>query len=222
MDTVFFVFELIGVVAFALSGAMRAMKCDMDILGVSVLAITTALGGGFLRDCLLGNTPPVNLLNPFPALLSIGVAIFAFLPFMRRLLFHTTKVHELLMLIADSIGLGVFTVTGVSICFSLYERPALFMTVLLGTITGVGGGVMRDVMSRRKPYIFVKHFYASAAIIGATVCALLFPYIGQLFAMVVGIVLIISLRLLAAAFHWRLPKAEELTENEERETVTTK
>lgn len=216
MDTVFFVFELIGVVAFALSGAMRAMKCEMDIFGVCVLAVTTALGGGFLRDCLIGNTPPVNLLNPFPALLAISVAIFAFLPFMRRLLFHTTKAHELLMLVADSIGLGVFTVTGVSICFSHFETPQLFMTAFLGVITGVGGGVLRDVMSRRAPYIFVKHFYASAALIGAIVCAILFPIVGQLAAMVAGIVLIVSLRFLAAIFHWHLPKAEELAEEAEK------
>lgn len=217
MDTVFFVFELIGVVAFALSGAMRAMKCDMDIFGVCVLAVTTALGGGFLRDCLIGNTPPVNLLNPFPATLSIAIAIFAFLPFMRKLLFHTTRAHELLMLIADSIGLGVFTVTGVSICFSHFVEPQFFMTVFLGTITGVGGGVLRDVMSRRTPYIFVKHFYASAAIIGAAATALLFPYIGQLLAMVVGIIVIVSLRFMAAAFHWHLPKADELTEEGTKE-----
>lgn len=212
MDTVFFVFELIGVVAFALSGAMRAMKCDMDIFGVCVLAVTTALGGGFMRDCLIGNTPPVNLLNPFPASLAIGVAILAFLPFMRKLLFHTTKAHELLMLVADSIGLGVFTVTGVSICFSHFEAPQLFMTAFLGVITGVGGGVLRDVMSRRTPYIFVKHFYASASLIGAAVTALLFPLIGQLLAMVVGIVLIVSLRFLAAAFHWHLPKADDVAQ----------
>jgi uncharacterized membrane protein YeiH len=211
MDTVFFVFELIGVVAFALSGAMRAMKCDMDVFGVCVLAVTTALGGGFMRDCLIGNTPPINLLNPFPATLSIAIAIFAFLPFMRRLLFHTTKAHELLMLIADSIGLGVFTVTGVSICFSHFEAPQLFMTVFLGAITGVGGGVLRDVLSRRTPYIFVKHFYASASIIGAAVSALLFPYVGQLIAMIIGIVLIVSLRFMDAAFHWHLPKADELS-----------
>ena len=216
MDTVFFVFELIGVVALALSGAMRAMKCDMDIFGVCVLATTTALGGGFLRDCLIGNTPPVNLLNPFPASLAIGIAIFAFLPFVRRLLFHTTKAHEILMLVADSIGLGVFTVTGVSICFSHFaERPSIFMAAFLGAITGVGGGVLRDVLSRRTPYIFVKHFYASASLIGAVVTTLLYPIAGQLFAMVAGIVLIISLRFLAAVFHWRLPKASELADKEE-------
>ena len=212
MGTVFFVFELIGVVAFALSGAMRAMKCKMDVFGVCVLAVTTALGGGFVRDCLIGNTPPVNLLNPSAALLAIGVAIFAFLPFVRRLLFRTTKAQELLMLIADSIGLGVFTVTGVSICFSHFEQPQLFMTAFLGVITGVGGGVMRDVMSRRTPYIFVKHFYASASLIGAVVSALLFPRVGELMAMVVGIALIISLRFLAAFFHWKLPKADEVQE----------
>lgn len=214
MDTVFFVFELVGVVAFALSGAMRAMKCDMDIFGVCVLAVTTALGGGFLRDCLIGNTPPVNLLNPLPALVAIGVAIFAFLPFMQRILFHTTKAHELPMLIADSLGLGVFTVTGVSICFTHFSEPQLFMTVFLGAITGVGGGVLRDVLSGRTPYIFVKHFYASASLIGALVCALCFPYTGELIAMVIGIFVVVSLRFLAAALHWQLPKAHAVEQEQ--------
>jgi uncharacterized membrane protein YeiH len=93
------------------------------------------------------------------------------------------------------------------------------MTAFLAVITGVGGGVLRDVMSRRTPYIFVKHFYASASLIGAIVTALLFPLIGQLMAMVIGIALIISLRFLAAAFHWHLPKAEELEEDDENETA---
>lgn len=80
------------------------------------------------------------------------------------------------------------------------------MCVLLGVITGVGGGVLRDILSRSKPYIFIKHFYACAAIIGALLCAVLHPILGELPSSIIGLVTIVVLRLLAAKFHWKLPK----------------
>ena len=205
MDSVFFVFEIIGVVAFSLSGAMLALKCGMDIFGVCVLGLTTAVGGGIIRDILLGITPPTSLVNPVYALIAIAVSAFTFLPFMQKFLCHTHKAYNRLLLLADSIGLGIFTVIGVNACF-VKGYQQVFMCVILGVITGVGGGVMRDVMSKNMPYIFVKHFYACASIIGALSCALLFNICGRLISMLVGMTVIIILRFLAAKFHWELPK----------------
>lgn len=213
MDSVFFVFEIIGVIAFALSGAMIAIKSEMDILGVCVLGVTTSVGGGIIRDLLLGNVPPAMLLNPLPALIAVAVSIFIFLPGIQHFLIHKKpKLYSTLLLVADSIGLGVFTVMGVNICYSSAESPNLFMSVFLGVITGVGGGVLRDVMSRNKPYIFVKHFYACASIAGALLCALLHPHTGRMVSTVLGMLLIITLRILAAIFHWKLPKAKSSRE----------
>ncbi len=207
MDSVFFVFEMIGVVAFALSGAMWAIRQEMDVLGVCVLGATTAVGGGIVRDLMLGITPPTMLVNPTAALIAVGVSILIFLPFMQRLLHGgSNHIYERLMLLADSIGLAVFTVMGVTVGFANLDSPTVFACTFLGVLTGVGGGVMRDVMSRSKPYIFVKHFYACAAIIGALVCSLLLPLIGEFWATLIGFIVILTLRLLAAIFHWKLPK----------------
>lgn len=207
MDTVFFILELVGVVAFALSGAMLAIQNEMDIFGVCVIGAITAVGGGIIRDVLLGITPPTALVNCIPILISILVSIAVFLPFSQKFLRRkSNKVYDTIMLIADSIGLGIFTVMGVNICFSVLSHPPLFLCICLGVVTGVGGGVLRDMMVQHKPYIFVKHFYACAAIIGATLSAILRSYIDEFFATLIGFIIIVSLRLLAARFRWKLPK----------------
>lgn len=217
MNTVFFVFEIIGVVAFALSGALLAHRMRMDVLGVCVMGLATAVGGGTVRDLMLGVTPPTSLTHPIFSLVAIVVSAFTFLPFMQKFFSHRHTVYDRLMLVADAIGLGVFTVMGVSACFTAYETPSLFMCVFLGVITGVGGGILRDIMSRSTPYIFVKHFYATAAIVGALLTAVLWRPLGELLAMLCGIGVIILLRILAATFRWRLPKSRLLAQKPERE-----
>lgn len=228
MELIITLFEWIGLISFALSGAMLAIQKEMDILGVCVLGAITATGGGIMRDLILGITPPANLANPFPVLLTVGVSIIIFLPFFQRILSgRLHKIYEKLMLIADSLGLGLFTVMGVNVVYKSMEKPTVFMCVLLGVITGVGGGVLRDILSNNKPYIFVKHFYACAAIIGALVCVLLRP-VNESLAAVVGACVIFGLRLLAAKYRWKLPKhrysakdlSEEDAESQIEETKT--
>ena len=206
MSIVFTVFEWIGLIAFALSGAMLAIQKEMDILGVCVLGAITATGGGITRDLILGVTPPANLAKPFPILLAVIVSIIIFLPFIQHFLGGKShKIYEKFMLVADSLGLGVFTVMGVDITYKTMEAPTPFMCILLGVITGVGGGVLRDILSNNKPYIFVKHFYACAAIVGALVCVILLPF-NEIIATVVGACVIFILRMLAAKYRWKLPK----------------
>ena len=209
MDTVFNILELIGVISFALSGAMLAIQNEMDILGVCVLGSVTAVGGGITRDLLLGINPPAAFTDYTDVLIAILVSIFIFLPFNQKLLRRKShKAYDTVMLVADSIGLGIFTVMGVNLSFSKPDAPSLFMSIFLGVITGVGGGVLRDIMAQQKPYIFVKHFYACAAMIGAALCAVLRSYIGEFYATIVGFCIIFALRLLAAKFRWKLPKYE--------------
>ncbi|MBQ8213691.1 MAG: TRIC cation channel family protein [Clostridia bacterium] len=211
MDSVFFVFEMIGVIAFALSGAMLAIQNEMDILGVCVLGATTATGGGIMRDVLLGVTPPSALTDPIAILVSVAVSIAVFLPFIQKLLRGRSHIiYDRLMLIADSIGLGIFTVMGVNVSFLRLEAPSAFICVFLGVMSGVGGGVLRDIMSKNKPYIFVKHFYACAAIVGALLCTVLRPYIGELSSSLVGFSVIFLLSMLAVRFHWQLPKYSQI------------
>lgn len=199
--------ELIGTVAFAVSGAMLACKKNMDLLGVCVLGLTTACGGGVLRDVMLGRLPPTMFQDPVYALTAIAVSLVIFLPTLRRLLLHNHRLYDLVLLLADSAGLGIFTVAGVSTTVGAGYGDNLFFAVFLGTLTGVGGGVIRDVMAGMPPYIFVKHIYACASLLGAVVCALLWNVTGRTVAMALGAVLVFAIRLLAAHFRWSLPKS---------------
>lgn len=207
MNSVFFVFEIIGVIAFALSGALVAIKNQMDIFGASVLGMTTAVGGGVIRDLLLGISPPNALINPLHALIAIGVSALTYLPLSNKFFkCGKKKAFDLLLMLADSIGLGIFTVVGVNMGMEHVLSPNLFTIVCLGVVTGVGGGVLRDVMAHSIPKIFVKHFYACASIIGAFVYALIYTIFNTLFASIIGITIVIALRLIATFFHWELPK----------------
>ena len=110
MSTFVLIFEILGTIAFALSGAMTGLKKEMDIFGVAILGLTTAVGGGILRDLVLGITPPTTFQKPVYALVAIVVSILAFLPGIRRQLTRRQAVYEKILLLMDSIGLGVFTV----------------------------------------------------------------------------------------------------------------
>ena len=194
-----FAIEILGTIAFALSGAMVAIGKKMDIFGVAILGMTAATGGGIMRDLLLGVTPPAMLQHPVYALLALAVSLIAFLPKIRRRI----DLDNFYLIIIDSVGLGLFAVSGVK-AGTMYDN--LFLQVFVGTITGVGGGVLRDMFAGERPMIFVRHFYASACLLGSLLCALLFP-LGEDPAMISGAALIIILRMCAAKFKWHLPKA---------------
>ncbi|MBQ9686570.1 MAG: TRIC cation channel family protein [Oscillospiraceae bacterium] len=199
--------ELVGTAAFAVSGAMLGMKKNMDVFGVCVMGVTTACGGGVLRDLLLGALPPVMFQKPVYALTAIVVSVLIFLPWVRRGLIRREHVYETVMRFADAAGLGVFTAVGVAAAFHQGYGDSTFFAVFLGVITGVGGGVMRDMMAGSAPYIFVKHIYACASIAGALLCALLWRAAGETAAMLICCASVLLIRLLAAHYHWSLPKA---------------
>ena len=208
MDSVFFVFEIIGVIAFSLSGALTAMKKEMDIFGACVLGMTTAIGGGVIRDLILGVNPPAAFVNPLQAVLGLAIPAITYLPFIQKLFAHDEhRVQALSLMIADSVGLGIFTVVGVNACFESLPNPNFFTAIFLGVITGVGGGVLRDVFSMNLPKIFVKHFYACASIAGAIVAFLMIKFLhAPVIASLVGALVVITLRFLAFFLRWNLPK----------------
>ena len=203
-----FVIEIIGTVAFAVSGAMTALKKHMDILGVAILGLVTAVGGGAIRDIVLGITPPTMFVKPIYAMVAVCVSVIVFIPAVRRVLTYNQKVYEVTLRIMDSLGLGIFTVMGINAAKNSDCACGMFLLVFVGVITGVGGGVMRDVMAGDTPYIFVKHVYASASIVGALVCAWLWNEIGGMWAMFIGATVVLIIRLLAAHFKWSLPRGE--------------
>lgn len=209
MQTLILILELIGTVAFAISGAMTALKKNMDIFGVAILGLTTAVGGGALRDVLLGITPPVMFREPVYALLAIFVSVVVFIPSVRRLLTRRQSLYERMMLVMDSIGLGIFTVVGINTAYGVSDDFNLFLLIFVGTVTGVGGGVLRDVLAGNTPYIFVKHIYACASIVGAILCAALRASLGEAASIIIGASAVIIIRLLAAHYKWSLPHSIE-------------
>ena len=216
MDSVFFAFEIIGVIAFSLSGALTAMKKEMDIFGACVLGMTTAIGGGIIRDLILGVTPPAAFVNPLHAVIGLGIPAITYLPKIQKFFARNKhRMQALSLMVADSVGLGVFTVVGVNACFNSLPNPNFFTAVFLGVITGVGGGVLRDVLSMNLPKIFVKHFYACASIVGAISAFLIRIWFDALIASIAGAVVVITLRFLASFLRWNLPKPKYPIDKEE-------
>lgn len=206
MEIFIMALELIGTVAFAVSGALLGMKKNMDIFGVIILAETTAVGGGIMRDLILGQNPPGTFAHPIYAITATVTALILFLPVIRRILVKNHKIYEIIMLVMDSLGLGIFTVVGIQTAFKASTKFNILLLIFVGVITGVGGGVLRDIMAGERPYIFVKHIYACASIAGAVVCIVLWK-VNSTLAILVGSSVILLIRFLAARFRWSLPKA---------------
>lgn len=204
------ILSFIGISAFAASGAMVGIKRKADLLGVLVLAATTATGGGVLRDILLGFTPPKIFLNPSYFFIAIAVGFTLFLAAYHHSDGYYEKADfiERANNIFDALGLGVFVSLGTQTAINSGYSHNMFLAVTIGTITGVGGGFLRDIMVLTVPLILRKHIYATAAISGSIVF-----YILHLFSAGYGISLIIStlvtfsLRMFATHFKWNLPTA---------------
>lgn len=204
-----FILEMIGTVAFAASGAMVGAQKKMDIFGVSVLGIVTAVGGGLIRDVVLGIIPP-NLFNhPVYTIVALATSCIVFLGlYIHKGFFdgHSHEAYDRIMLAMDSVGLGIFTVVGVNTGINAGYQGHTFLLVFLGTITGVGGGLLRDMMAGVPPYIFVRHIYACASIIGAVACVYLYRGFGSVAAMIGASAIVVIIRYLAAHYHWNLPR----------------
>jgi len=210
MDTFILIIELLGTFSFAASGAMTAMRKNMDIFGVCILALTTAVGGGVIRDLILGNTPPNTFRDPIYALVALGTALILFLPRIRKLLMWDPKVFDQAMFWMDAAGLGIFTVVAIRVAHTYIQSPSYFLLVFVGVVTGVGGGVLRDILAGDTPYIFVRHVYASASLAGALLCSLLWDQTGELAAMLLGAAVVVLIRALSRHYNWNLPRAHDI------------
>ena len=199
--------ELVGTIAFAISGAVTAINKKMDILGICIMGIITACGGGVFRDIILGQVPPVMFKEPIYALTAFAVSVFVFIPARYRVALFESEIVNGVIQLADAIGLGIFTAVGVNAVIRAGFGDNRFFAITLGVLTGVGGGLMRDILAGDRPYIFVKHVYASASIVGAACYMLVYHYRGENMAMIAGALATILIRILAAHFRWSLPKA---------------
>lgn len=206
-----FLFDLIGTIAFAISGAFVGIRKGMDIFGVNVLAVTTACGGGMMRDLIIGSIPPQMFRNPFFVMVAIVVAnvVFLLMYLHRHMPRKVAPLYDKLLFWFDSLGLAAFTVDGVMAGIAMGYGDNEFLICFLGFMTAVGGGALRDVLAGQTPDIFRKHVYAVAAIAGAMLMVLLLWLFGsQRIAMIGGFLLVIVLRFLAANFRWNLPRVD--------------
>ncbi len=206
MDAFIFIIEIIGTIAFSVSGAMTGIEKKMDIFGIAILGLTTAVGGGILRDILTGCIPPQTFRNPIYAMIAVITAVIIFLFAYTGKLVYNTKIFEFLVFLMDSLGLGIFTVVGINTAVHTSHEFGHFLLIFVGVITGVGGGVLRDMLAGNTPYIFVKHVYACASLAGAVVCVYAWDSLGATKAMLIGAVIIVLIRFLSAYFKWNLPR----------------
>ncbi|MFK7812206.1 MAG: trimeric intracellular cation channel family protein [Maribacter sp.] len=194
----YFTIDILGTIAFAISGVLVAMEKKLDIFGVFIIAFVTAIGGGTLRDILIGNTPVVWMRDYNYLLVVLGAVLFAVL-FVNKL-----KYLRKTLFLFDTIGIGLFTMVGVEKGLTADLLPV--MCIALGTITACFGGVIRDILCNEIPVIFRKEVYATACILGASSYFLFreLPII-TVYAYVAAILVTIIVRLLAVKFKIALP-----------------
>lgn len=205
---IIFALEIVGTIAFAISGAMVGVEKRMDLLGVVILGVAVAVGGGMIRDIVLGLVPAA-LTNPVYTTIAIVVALLVFLFFYgNRHEFGNrwSLFYEKLMLVMDAVGLGIFTVVGISAGIREGYADSTFLLTFLGVITGVGGGLLRDMMASIPPYIFTRHIYASASILGALLYIVLYRAVGELPALIVSPLFVVGVRIISAKYKLNLPR----------------
>ena len=211
IDIILFILEVVGTISFAVSGAFVAIKAKFDIFGVLVIGCITAFGGGIMRDILIGNFPPTIFSRAYLVLIACASALIVFLVSykqckkfdgLRDKIEHINNVF-------DAIGLATFTAMGTELAFTNGFSDNVFLSLVLGVLPAVGGGLLRDILTETPPYIFKKHVYAVAAISGSALY-----YVIRLFVEttilpgVLAICFIIGVRMLATKYRWKLPKID--------------
>lgn len=206
MDELIYALEIIGAAAFAVSGAMAALEHEADIFGVIFLAVVTALGGGVIRDLLLGVTPPKMFVSYVYLAVAAVAALVVFADaYIRREKYrkHRDKLDSINNMF-DAVGLAVFTVSGMNT--AMQQSDNVLLILALGMSTGVGGGMLRDMMINKMPKVLRKRVYAVASLLGGGVYYGLFALgVHETIAAVSGMVVIIALRVLATVYKWNLP-----------------
>ncbi len=194
--------DLIGTFAFAISGALVASKKDFDLFGVLIIAFVTAVGGGMLRDVLI-NAHPINWIGDLNYVwVILSAVLFTFL--------FKSKIAPLskTMFLFDTIGIGVFTVLGLQKGLN-FELPAV-VALIMGMVSAVFGGVIRDVLTNEVPLIFKKEIYASACLSGGLVYLIAVKLIEvEWISFILGTITVITIRSIAVRYHLELPKIKE-------------
>ncbi len=206
--TIVFITELIGTVAFAVSGALIAARRSLDLFGVVLVGCITSVGGGMLRDVFLGKFPPAIFLNAIILVIAAITSVIVFvISYFNAQKFETLQKRiESVNNFFDAIGLAAFSITGTEItCNSGFSNEAIF-AISMGLLTGIGGGIIRDVLVDKTPYVLKKHIYALASILGSSFYYFIRVNGAKVIAIIVAMSIIILVRMFATKYHWKLPK----------------
>lgn len=222
--------EIIGVISFAVAGAIVAIDKETDIFGVVFLSLMTCFGGGIIRDITIGRHPPAFFRELwYQVLIAIGVALLVFI---LAMLFKKQYVQREQMVLdinnyIDALAIGIFSVSGVQTCLDFFaskgQSAGFIVCATLGMMSAVGGGMVRDLILRDIPFILRKRVYALAALIGASVYYILvvkvfdFNEVAEVISQVGCIALVVLIRVLATKLKWNLPKAIKFSELREDE-----
>lgn len=199
-DVILWVLNFLGLVAFAFSGAIAALKRKTDIVGMIILSLVASICGGITRDILIGDLPPEIMHSYLPLIIALSTGLITF--------FFSNHIHKYAYPIDffDAIGLGLFTVVGADKALAFGIDP--IWSIGLGSVTGVGGGVIRDVLLARVPNILRKEIYFTPAILGASIVVIgksLFAIESSLF-MILGAIICTGVRLFTLRYGWHMPR----------------
>ena len=200
IQNVVLILDLFGTMAFAVTGAFKAIEHKADIVGIIILATITGVAGGTIRDIVLGHFPPHSISDPNYVVITTvtGIVIFFLYPKIQK--------HWNLFLKFDALGLGVFTAIGATLAYQLFGMNFLAMT-LAGMVTAVGGGILRDMFVNEIPMVIVKELYASASFLGVVLFYVILMSGLQIEIATIGAILVTTiLRFIAIKYNWNLPK----------------
>lgn len=220
IDIILLSIEIIGIISFAIAGALVAIDKETDLFGVVFLAVMTCFGGGIIRDITIGRNPPAffrELTYQFAIAIAVALIVFMLARIFQKQYVEKKRVVVKINNYIDALAIGIFSVSGVQTCIDFFAKdgdPAGFvLCVVLGMTTAVGGGMIRDLILRDIPFILRKRIYALAALIGAILYYItvvhLFPGngIAEVIGQIVAITVVVLIRVLATKLKWNLPKA---------------
>lgn len=219
IDIALYIIQIVGCISFATSGAIASIRKKADILGVWILTLISIFGGGLLRDLIINeDVPHIFWDSQYIILAAIALVISTFWFLVAYFPKTAVKIdihrHDLWIYLLDSIGIGVFCVYGVDAAIKSIPLEASFIgkyiyVISLGVITGVGGGMFRDVFIGEIPMVFRKHFYMTPCILGSTLYAILFSCnVNNILSIILCVGLVVLLRSLATIYKWNLPSAK--------------
>lgn len=192
------IFVYLGIIAAGVSGVLIGIKKQLDLFGVICLGVTASLGGGIVRDLLIGNIPPVAFIKPSYFFVSLIAGLLAWC------FYNKVSTIKNIIIVSDAIGLGVFTAVG-SNTVMIYHGNNSFVIIAMGLITGIGGGVLRDIFAKEIPYVFKKEIYAIASILGSVSLILTYDKVPHPLSLYICLFVTFSSRVLSVLLKLNFP-----------------